>query len=48
LKWTDVSEVRRAMTALMMEAVRISETSVHFNVTIRRYIAEDYTSYFSP
>jgi hypothetical protein len=27
--------------ALMMEAVRISETSVHFNVTTRRYIPED-------
>jgi hypothetical protein len=25
----------------MMEAVRISETSVNFNVTTRRYIAED-------
>jgi hypothetical protein len=29
------------MTALMMEAVRISETSVHFNVTTWRYIPED-------
>jgi hypothetical protein len=27
--------------ALMMEAVRTSETSVNFNVTTRRYIAED-------
>jgi hypothetical protein len=27
--------------ALMMEAVRISETSVNFNVTTRRYIPED-------
>jgi hypothetical protein len=25
----------------MMEAVRNSETSVHFNVTTRRYIPED-------
>jgi hypothetical protein len=25
----------------MMEAVRISETSDHFNVTTRRYIPED-------
>jgi hypothetical protein len=38
----DVSEVRtaviiRAMNPLMMEAVRISETSVNFNVTARRY-----------
>jgi hypothetical protein len=29
------------MTALMMEAVRTSETSVNFNVTTRRYIPED-------
>jgi hypothetical protein len=28
--------------ALMMEAVSTSETSVHFNVTTRRYIPEDY------
>jgi hypothetical protein len=45
LKWTYVSEVRTAsiFTAIvmMMEAVRISETSVHFNVTTRRYIPED-------
>jgi hypothetical protein len=34
---TDVSEVS---TALMTEAVRTSETSVHF-VTTRRYIPED-------
>jgi hypothetical protein len=27
--------------ALMMEAVHISETSVNFNVTTRRYILED-------
>jgi hypothetical protein len=27
--------------ALMMEAVRTSETSVHFNVSTRRYIPED-------
>jgi hypothetical protein len=43
---TDVSEVRtasviRAIIALMMEAVRTSETSVHFNVTTRRYIQEE-------
>jgi hypothetical protein len=47
LKWTDVSEVHtasiiRAMNALMMEAVRTSNTSVHFNVTTRRYIPENY------
>jgi hypothetical protein len=27
--------------ALMMEAVHTSETSVHFNMTTRRYIPED-------
>jgi hypothetical protein len=26
---------------MMMEAVRIFETSAHFNVTTRRYIPED-------
>jgi hypothetical protein len=43
LKWADVSEVRTAsiIIALMMEAVRTSETSIHFNVTTRRYIPED-------
>jgi hypothetical protein len=42
LKWTDVSEVRTTfITALMMKAARTSETSVHFNVTTRRYILED-------
>jgi hypothetical protein len=30
-----------AIIALMMEAVRASETSVNFNVTTRRYIPED-------
>jgi hypothetical protein len=30
-----------AIIDLMMEAVRTSETSVHFNVTTRRYIPED-------
>jgi hypothetical protein len=29
------------ITALMMEAVRTTETLVHFNVTTRRYIPED-------
>jgi hypothetical protein len=40
---TDVSEVRAAsiIIALMIEAVRTSETSVNFNVTTRRYIPED-------
>jgi hypothetical protein len=33
-------EVGRSFIALMMEAVRISETSAHFNVTTRRYIPE--------
>jgi hypothetical protein len=41
LKLTDISEVRTASIALMMEAVRTSETSVNFNVTTRRYIPED-------
>jgi hypothetical protein len=42
LKLPDVSEVRTAsITALMMEAVRTSETQVNFNMTIRRYIPED-------
>jgi hypothetical protein len=27
---------------MMMETVRTSETSVHFNVTARRYIPEDF------
>jgi hypothetical protein len=37
LKLTDVSEVR-TVSALMMEAVRTSETSVNINVTTLRYI----------
>jgi hypothetical protein len=37
----DVSEVRTAIIALMMEAVRTSETSVNINFTTRRYIPED-------
>jgi hypothetical protein len=43
LKLTDVSEVRTApiIIAMMMEAVRTSETSDDFNVTTRRYIPED-------
>jgi hypothetical protein len=43
LKRTDVSEVRTAsiIRVLMLEAVRKSEKSVHFKVTIRRYIPED-------
>jgi hypothetical protein len=42
LKLTDVSEVCTAsIIALIMEAVRTSETSVNFNVTTRRYIPED-------
>jgi hypothetical protein len=42
LKLTDVSKVRTAsITAMMIEAVRTSETSVDFNVTTRRYIPED-------
>jgi hypothetical protein len=34
-------EVDRSIIAVMMEAVRISETSPHFNVTTRRYIPDD-------
>jgi hypothetical protein len=34
-------EVGRSFIALMMEAVRISETSVHFNGTTRLYIRKD-------
>jgi hypothetical protein len=46
LKWTDVSEVPAAsiimaIITVMMEAVCTSETSVHFNVSTRRYIPED-------
>jgi hypothetical protein len=41
LKLTDVSEVCTAITALMMAAVRTSETSINFNVSTRRYIPED-------
>jgi hypothetical protein len=54
LKFIDVSEVLavsiiRAMRliALMMEATGISETSVNFNQTTRRYNPED-LSFFSP
>jgi hypothetical protein len=46
LKWADVSKVLTASLikaiALMMEAVRTSETSVHFKKPTRRYISEDY------
>jgi hypothetical protein len=42
LKFTDVSQVHTASVfALMMEAVRTSETSVNFNMTTRRFIPED-------
>jgi hypothetical protein len=43
LKLTDISEVRTASftRAMVMEAVRISETSVNFNLTARCYIPED-------
>jgi hypothetical protein len=45
LKWAEVSEMRTASInhqgALMMEAILISEISVCFNVTTRRYIPED-------
>jgi hypothetical protein len=38
---TDVSEVRAAMIALMMEAVRTSEASVDIQLRTRQYIPED-------
>jgi hypothetical protein len=41
LKLTDVSEVSTDFIALMMEAIRISETSVNFNVTTWHYIPGD-------
>jgi hypothetical protein len=45
LKLADVSEVRTAsiliVIAMMMKAVRSSETLDKFNVTTRRYIPED-------
>jgi hypothetical protein len=43
LKLIDVSEVRTAyiIRAMMLAAVRTSETSVNFNTTIRRCIPED-------
>jgi hypothetical protein len=43
LAWTDVTEVRTAsiFRAMMMEAVRTSETSVHSNETTLRHIPED-------
>jgi hypothetical protein len=34
-------EFGRSFIALIMEAVRISETSAHLNVITRRYIPED-------
>jgi hypothetical protein len=33
--------ILKSYIALLMEAVRTSETSVYFNVTARRYIPED-------
>jgi hypothetical protein len=42
LKWTDVTDVHTAsIIKAMMEAIRISETSVNFNVTTRRCILVD-------
>jgi hypothetical protein len=44
LNWrsTDVSEVRAAsIKALMMEAARISETSVYIQLRTRQYIPEE-------
>jgi hypothetical protein len=43
LKLTDVSEMQNGsiIRAMLMEAVRTSETSVNFKVTTRSYIPED-------
>jgi hypothetical protein len=43
LEWTGVSEVNTAsiIRAVIMEAVRTSETSVHSNEGTRRYIPEE-------
>jgi hypothetical protein len=41
LEYTDVSEVPTAFNALMMEAVRISETVFYSDEITRRYIPED-------
>jgi hypothetical protein len=38
---TNVSEMRTASIALMMEAIRTSETLVSINSTTRQYIPED-------
>jgi hypothetical protein len=40
-KFTDVSEVIRAIIALMMEAVSTSKTSVNFYQTTRRNNTQD-------
>jgi hypothetical protein len=37
-----IEAVRRALIALMMEAVRTSETSVYFNNTLLCYTSEGY------
>jgi hypothetical protein len=42
LMFTDIPDVR---TALMIELVRTSETSVNINLTTRRYIPEDSKRY---
>jgi hypothetical protein len=39
------AEVDRLLIALMMESVGTSETSVHFNVTTRRYISYKLSHY---
>jgi hypothetical protein len=39
-RFRGVYRIIRAMIALIMEAVRTSETLVNFNVTTRRYIPE--------
>jgi hypothetical protein len=43
LNYSDVSELLAAcIIALMMETVRISETSLYFNDRTRHYIPEDF------
>jgi hypothetical protein len=45
---TDVSEVRAASIALMMEAAHTSETSIDIQLRTRQYIPEDSELHSSP
>jgi hypothetical protein len=48
LTWTNVSGVHTAyIITLMMEAVRTSETSVHFNETTPPYMPADFNFIFA-